>query len=370
VNDNLAEISDNGPGGEQVEMPLPSDLRIIFLGGLFVLALLAALYAAREIVLPVVLAFILSLLLQPALRMLERLRVPRMVGALLLIGLLFGTIVAFGAALSGPAGSWAAKLPEGVPRLQEHLSFLRAPIEAVRQFLQQAQAYVSGATQSTSGASEALPIGAGFWLTLFTGTRAFAGGLLEMVLVLFFLLLSSDTFLRRLVEILPRFSDKRQAIEISQQIEQDISAYLVTVTIMNAIVGLATALVMWVCGLGDPILWGAVAFLLNYVPILGPMIGLVTFILAGLLTMDTLWLALLPATLYLAIHLIEGETITPMLLARRFTLNPVLVILALIFWYWMWGVPGAILAVPMLAITKIICDRIRTLAALGHFLEG
>jgi predicted PurR-regulated permease PerM len=371
----LAETSptkepEDGPAGEQVEMPLPSDLRVTFLGGLFVLALLAALYAAREIVLPIVLAFILNLLLQPALRMLERLRVPRILGAVLLISLLFGTIVAFGTALSGPAGSWAAKLPEGVPRLQEHLSFLRAPIEAVRQFLQQAQGYVSGDAQSTAGAPQVPAVGAGLWLTLFSGTRTFAGGFLETILVLFFLLLSGDTFLRRLVEILPRFSDKRQAIKISQHIEHDISAYLITVTIMNAAVGLATALAMWLCGLGDPILWGAVAFLLNYVPILGPMVGLVTFTLAGLLTANTLWRAWLPAALYLVIHLVEGETITPMLLARRFTLNPVLVILALIFWYWMWGVPGAILAVPMLAITKIICDRIRMLAAFGHFLEG
>jgi predicted PurR-regulated permease PerM len=100
------------------------------------------------------------------------------------------------------------------------------------------------------------------------------------------------------------------------------------------------------------------------------MIGVAMFTLAGLLTAKTLWLAFLPAGLYFVIHLAEGEIITPTLLARRFTLNRVLVILALIFWYWMWGVPGAILAVPMLAITKIICDRIRMLAAFGHFLEG
>ena len=377
--DDLAETSStkepgvppvsDGPAGEQAEMPVALYLGSIFQGGLFVLAFLAALYAAREIVLPVVLAVILKLLLQPALRMLERLRVPGILGALLLIGLLFGTIVAFATALSGPAGSWAAKLPEGVPRLQEHLSFLSTPIEAVRQFMQQAEGYVSGDT-STAGPAQASTIGARLWTTLFAGTRAFVGGLLETILVLFFLLVSGDTFLRRLVEVLPRFSDKRQAIEISQHIEYDISAYLITVTIMNAAVGLATALVMWLCGLGDPILWGAIAFLLNYVPILGPMIGLVTFTLAGLLTVNTLWYALLPAVLYMVIHLIEGETITPMLLARRFTLNPVLVIMALIFWYWMWGVPGAILAVPMLAITKIICDRLQPLAAFGHFLEG
>jgi predicted PurR-regulated permease PerM len=365
-----AHLVPEQPADDPDGMPLPSDLRTVFLGGLFLLALLAVFYAAREIVLPIVLAFILMLVLRPAMRTLERLRVPRTLGALLLISLLFGTIVAFATALSGPAASWAAKLPEGVPRLLDHLSFLRPPIEAVRQFLQHAEGYVSGDTKPTGGAPQAPGIGGGLWTTLFAGTRAFAGGLFETILVLLFLMVSGDTFLRRLVEILPRYSDKRQAIEISQHIEGDISAYLATVSIMNAAVGLATALVMWLCGVGDPILWGAVAFLLNYVPILGPMIGLVTFALAGLLTLDTLWQALLPAALYLIIHLIEGETVTPMLLARRFTLNPVLVVIALIFWYWMWGVPGAILAVPMLAITKIVCDRIRALAAFGHFLEG
>jgi predicted PurR-regulated permease PerM len=115
---------------------------------------------------------------------------------------------------------------------------------------------------------------------------------------------------------------------------------------------------------------GVIAFLLNYVPILGPMIGVIIFLLVGLLSSDTLWVAFLPAALYLAIHMIEGETVTPLLLARRFTINPVLVIVSLVFWYWMWGVPGAILTTPMLAVTKIICDRIQSLAAFGHFIEG
>jgi predicted PurR-regulated permease PerM len=367
-----ASIESNESSAEQVEMPLPSDVRTAFQGGLFFLAFLAALYAAREIALPVVLAFVLALLLQPAVRILDRLRLPRVLSAFLLIVVLLGIVVGFGTALSGPAASWAAKLPEGIPRLQEHLSFLRAPIEAVRSFVQMAEGYVSGEASSPAGAGAPQPAAtdAGLWITIFAGSRAFISGLLEMILVLFFLLLAGDIFLRRLVEILPRFRDKRQAIEMSQHIEEDVSAYLITVTIMNAAVGIATALVMWLCGVGDPVLWGAVAFLLNYVPILGPMIGIVLFALVGLLSADGFWLALLPAALYVAIHLAEGETITPMLLSRRFTLNPVLVILSLIFWYWMWGVLGAILAVPMLAVTKIICDRVRVLAAVGHFLEG
>ena len=112
---------------DEQEMPLPSDLRTVFLGGIFLLAFFATLYGAREIVLPIVLALVLNLLLQPVLRMLERLHVPRMLGALLLIGLVLATIVAFGTALSGPAASWAAKLPEGVPRLQEQSSVRRSP---------------------------------------------------------------------------------------------------------------------------------------------------------------------------------------------------------------------------------------------------
>ena len=158
---------------------------------------------------------------------------------------------------------------------------------------------------------------------------------------LYFLLVSGDSFLRRLVEVLPRFASKRQAVDISQQIGRDISAYLVTITLMNALVGAATALVMWSTGVGDPVLWGTVAFILNYVPLLGPAAAFVIFLFAGSLTITSTWQALLPAALYVVIHVIEGETVTPMLLARRFTLNPVLVIFSFVFWFWLWGVPGA-----------------------------
>lgn len=354
------------PAEEPEEMPLPSDPKVIFLGGLFVLALLAAVYVAAEIVLPLIFAVVLNLLLQPAMRFLERWHVPRMLAALLLILAVFGTIVGLGAAIAGPASTWAAKLPQGIPRLQERLSFLQAPINTLQRFLQEVESYGQPA-----GAPAAVSVEGSTLITrLFTGTRNFASGFFTTILFLLFLLVSGDTFLRRLVEILPSFTDKRQAVDISQQVESDISAYLVTITLMNAAVGSVTAFVMWLTGIGDPILWGAIAFLLNFVPILGPIFGVVIFVLVGLLTSDTLWQAFLPAGLYLGIHLIEGQLITPMLLAKRFILNPVLVIISLVFWFWMWGAPGAILSVPMLAITKIICDRIRPLAAFGHFLEG
>jgi predicted PurR-regulated permease PerM len=300
----------------------------------------------------------LKLLLQPAMRLLERIRVPRTLSAFLLILVLLGIVIALGAAVSGPAADWAGRLPHGLPRLQERLQFLARPIQVTQNFLHQLDG------------DQANSPNLGITAMLFSGTQHLAGGLFETLLVLFFLLVSGDTFLRRMVEVVPRFSDKRQVVALSKQIESNISAYLVTITGMNLLVGIAAACMAWGTSLGDPVFWGVVAFLLNYVPIIGPFAGVMIFGLAGMLVRDDLLYALLPAGFYLLIHLIEGEFVTPMLLARRFTLNPVVVIISLIFWFWMWGVPGAILAVPMLAIVKIVCDGVLPLNAFGHFLEG
>ena len=349
------------------DMPLPSDAKTFFLGCIFVLSMLTAAYVARDIVLPLTFAVMFNLLMQPALRMLERLRVPRVLGSILLILVVLATIVGIGAAVSGPAEAWIAKLPEGIPRIEERLRFLDAPIKTLQTFLAAANNFGAAGPQRSSPG----PLDGGAILSsVFAGTRSFASGLFTTVLFLYFLLVSGDNFLRRFVELLPRFASKRQAVEISQQIERDISAYLLTITLMNALVGAATGLVMWSTGVGDPILWGTVAFILNFVPILGPAAAFFIFLFAGSLTIASTWQALLPAALYGAIHVMEGETATPMLLARRFTLNPVLVIFSFVFWFWLWGVPGAILSAPILAATKIVCDRVRPLAAFGHILAG
>jgi predicted PurR-regulated permease PerM len=353
---------------DETEMPLPSDAQTFFLGGLFALGVFAVLYLASAIILPVVLAFVLNLLLQPAVRLLGRLHLPRAVGALFTVLLVIGALVGLVAALSVPAANWAERLPQGIPRLEAHLEVIKGPIHALQKVIQQAEQVADAPPSQGSVVSVRRDLG----LTgaLFAGTRSILDGLFTTVLVLYFLLVAGNIFLRRIVEILPTFTNKRQAVDISQQIQEDISAYLVTITAMNAAVGVTTAAAMYLCGLGDPLLWGTIAFLLNYIPILGPFFGVCIFVLVGMLSFESLGWALLPPALYLGIHLVEGETLTPMLLARRFTLNPVLIILSLVFWFWMWGVPGAILAVPMLAILKIISDRLRPLKALGHFLEG
>jgi predicted PurR-regulated permease PerM len=350
------------------DMPLPTDPKTIFLGGLFFIAAMAVLNIAAEIVLPLVFAIVLKLLLQPLVRFLEGLRVPRTIGALLTVLLVLLAFSGLISMLAGPATTWAGKLPEAIPKLHDSLYVLKRPIDTVQDMMRQLDGLTGGQSAPASPASAVKPLN--LVRTVFSSTAAATSGVLTTLLVLFYLLSSGETFLRRLVEILPRFKDKRHAVELSADIEHNVSIYLLTVTCINALVGCATAGVMWLCGVANPVLWGAVAFMLNFVPILGPVVGIAIFLMAGILSLGVTWWAVMPAGLYLCIHIIEGEITTPMVLARRFTINPVAVILALIFWYWMWGIAGAVLAVPMLAITKIICDDLRPLRAIGHLLEG
>jgi predicted PurR-regulated permease PerM len=353
---------------DQDDMPLPTDPRTIFLGALLLLAVLAVLYFASEILLPVVLAIVLKLLLQPLVRAFDRIGLPRPIGALVAVLLLIILLTAFISALTGPAADWAGKLPKAMPEVEQKLAILHRPVTAIHSAFESILSVTAGGVRpfpESPAARSPNIVG-----VLLTGTAAIVAGLFTTLVVLFYLLVAGEVFLRRLVEVLPRFADKRQAVEISQHIERNISMYLITVTVINAVVGFLTMGIMWACGVANPLLWGTIAFVLNYVPILGPMVGMVLFLMASVLSLGVTWWALLPVGLYAGVHVVEGEIVTPMLMARRFTINPVAVILALVFWYWMWGVPGAILAVPMLAITKIVCDDLRPLRAFGHFLEG
>ena len=345
------------------------ELRTVFQAILVLLASLAAAYAAAEIVLPIILAFVLSAVFQPVLRFLTRLHVPRTLGALLIVLTLVSLFVVLGLLLSGPIADWIASLPQTVPRLEKRLQFLSGPIRSLQNALAHIQNLGPAAPPGQQHAVAVAP-SSDLPARLLKWGELVASGAFETMLVLFFVLAAGDQFLRRFVEILPSFQSKRKAVDIAQEIEQDISIYLATITVMNALVGLATAGMAWVTGLGSPLLWGTVAFLLNYVPILGPTAGVLLFLVTGLITIENSWVALMPAGLYLLIHMAEGETVTPMLLAARFTVNPVLVMLGVIFWYWMWGVCGAILSTPMLAIIKIVCDRIDGLKPLGHFMGG
>jgi predicted PurR-regulated permease PerM len=208
----------------------------------------------------------------------------------------------------------------------------------------------------------------GFGTLILSETSNAVIGLVATLVLLYFLLSSGDLFLRKLVTVLPRFGDKKQAVEIAQRVQGDISHYLFTITVINIVLGIAVGGALYALGMPSPALWGTMCAVLNYIPFLGHIIGFSIIGLVALMTFGELDAAIVPPLIYAAIAFLEGQLITPMIVARRLTLNPVAVFVALIFWGWLWHIPGMLLAVPLLAATKIICDHIRPLNPIGEFL--
>jgi predicted PurR-regulated permease PerM len=193
-------------------------------------------------------------------------------------------------------------------------------------------------------------------------------GVLETLVLLYFLLAAGDLFLLKLVKILPRLEDKKEAVEIAHEVERNISTFLFTITIINTCLGGLVALGCYLVGMRNPVLWGVVAALVNFIPYFGPIAGIVILTLAGFLIFDSMGQALLPAIIYYALHVVESNFITPTILGRRLTLNPVVIFISLMFWGWIWGIPGALLAVPLLMTFKILCDHFKPLTPIGEFL--
>lgn len=347
-------------------------LRDICILILAVLAVFYSLYFAAAIILPFVFAIVVNLLMVGPMRLLNgRLRVPKPLAALVLIAAMAALVAAIGLAISVPAAAWLARIPHSLPTLQAKFAVLHAPVHALQHLYDHLAILFHARTQGSPaqvGAEPATLTRIGSRVLL--GTRTFMGEFMTMLLMLFFLMTEGDSLLRRIVEIMPTFADKRRIVQIATQIERNVSLYLATITIMNLAVGVLNFLQCWLTGMPNPLLWGVLAFLLNYVPIIGPLTGVVIYFLVGILAFPSIFYALLPPAIYLCIHIMEGETITPMLLAKRFTLNPVLVMASLMFWDWMWGIAGAFLSVPLLAVFKIFCDHIDALTPLGHLLGG
>ena len=189
-----------------------------------------------------------------------------------------------------------------------------------------------------------------------------------MFALLFFLLASGDLFLRKLVSVLPSFHDKKLAVEISHQIEHDVSRYLLVISCINAVFGAAVGGCMYLLGLLNPLLWGVMVGLLHFIPFLGAVVGISVVTMVALVTLDSMETIVLVTVVYLALNLLEEYLVLPWILGCWLLLNPVVVFLWLIFWGWLWGVSGALMAISLLEILKIICDHIELLGAIGEFL--
>jgi predicted PurR-regulated permease PerM len=346
----------------------PFDVRSFAPTGLFVLAATYTLYAARELFVPIVLAAMLKLVLEPLVRLLGRARLKPPLAAAVVMILVVGAIGGGFVMLVDPASEWLERLPTALRRVEDTVARIRGPVEQVTEAAQRVER-IAGIETAASAAATAPPAQS-LPQMLFAGAWSFAGTALVMLVLLYFLLASGDFFLRKLVKVLPRLDDKRRAVEVARQIESDVSSHLLAMTVINLSLGAATAAALWFVGMPNAILWGLVGALLNYIPYLGPLIGSAIVGGAAFLTFDEPSRVVLVVVLFLGITSLEGNLLTPLLLGRRLALNPVAVFLSLSFWSFLWGAIGALLAVPLLIVLKALCDRIERLAPFGEFLSA
>jgi predicted PurR-regulated permease PerM len=343
----------------------PFGIRSMVLSGLLILAAFYTLYFARGFLLPLILAILLSFLLRPLVRGLRNLHVPEALGAAVVVLSLLGVLGAGIYELAGPAYTWMQQAPANVRKIERRVRDLKRPVQTMNNATQQMAKIAQVGNSSPPPMATAVP---SLGERLASGAFELGADAVTMFILLYFLLASGDLFLRKLIKVLPSVDDKKRAVEMARQIETEISTYLSTVTFINVLLGLAVWGVMALIGVPNPLLWGVLATVTNYIPYLGAMTMYVVLTGLGFLTFNDLPHALLPPGAFLVCNVLEAYLLTPMVLGKRLTLNPVVIFLALSFWGWMWGIAGAVMAVPIMVVFKIFCDHSEPLAPIGEFL--
>src|SRR6266516_1717703 len=343
----------------------PFDVSSIALTGLFILALFYTMYFMRAILLPIVLALLLSYLLRPIARGLAQWKIPLPVGAaFILIGLL--ALVGYGiSALATPAVGWLQKAPEGLTELQHKLLPVKKSVAQVSQATAEIEKLATTNAVIKTVEVTRQPITEMFFMR----TPEFIASAVLSLILLYFLLMYDQAFIAKLVKLLPTFSDKKTAVAIAHDIESQVSRYLFTITTINACLGLAVGTAVGLLGLRNPVMWGVMVALLNFVPYLGALTGIICMPIGAVLSFDSLGYALVFPAVYLALGTLEGSFVSPWVMGRSLSLNPVIILLSLTFWGWMWGIVGIILAVPILAAFKIVCAHIKPMEPVAEFLS-
>ena len=360
------------PFGEDTTTPRSSRPRPRGTTPIVVLAVLAigyTLWAAQSVLLPVLLAMFFALVGNPLIRGLMRLRLPRMLAALVvLLGGLAGT-AALGMQLAGPAMQWFREAPRELREVAPKLRELTKPVQDANRAAENLARAAGGGPIKPPQVVQATPAEDPY-KALATMPRVVAS-VLAVVLLTFFFMVYGAHLQRNALALLPDRQQKRFTVELLQNIEREVSRYVLTISVINFAVGLLFALALRLLGFpdGEALLWGTAAALLNFAPYLGPLIGMLAMLVVGFAEFDTPGESLLPAAIYLGLHTLEGQLITPIILGRRMRLSPLVLVLALLVFGGMWGLVGLLLAVPLLVCVKLVLAQVQGLEGWARLLE-
>lgn len=322
---------------------------------LMLLAVAATLMLASSLLIPLVLAVFIALGLNPIVTGLHQVYVPRALGSLLVLFALCSVIAVGVSALSTPATHWLRQAPTIGNEIGYKLKRITQPVADASHAAAKSLADIGGGADSSTQKTATSEFSLGSLLQ--TAPRALAATMTVVLLALFFLTYG-DRMRSRLVTAYPGFSYRRIAVHLIRNIQIEVSRYLLTVTVINVCLGALTAAVLWALKMPNPLLWGGVATLLNYVPYMGAITTTLLLVVIGLLHFNSPLQALAPAACFVVLASMEGSVVTPMIMGHRLQLSPVAVLVWLLLWGWMWGLPGVLLATPMLVCLKLITERL------------
>ena len=337
-------------------------------------AVIFLLYFGHAFFIPIAIALLFSILFRPVVRWLERRRIGAPIGATAVVILALAGLGAAGVGLSVPVKSWVTKAPQSMAAARERLAQLRKPVQQ----LDSAAAQLQGAGQTAGGGKgqtaappAPAPASSSPLLTRILGqTTSLVATTVEVVVLLWLLLASGDLFYEKMMRLLPVASDRRAAAKVANDTETAVAGYLVATALINVGQAAAVGLALWLIGMPDPALWAVLTFALEFIPYLGGalMVGLLTIV--AFTTFTGFWPVLAAPGSYLAITTLQNNLVSPVVYGKRLRLNPVAVFVGVLFWWTLWGVPGAFLAVPIIATAKVLGDHLPTLRPVGEFLGG
>lgn len=365
----MPRVNDSpGTGGRHAAIPAGASPALI---GLFVLALGYTLHAAAELLIPITISIFLSILFFPVVRNLARYGVPRVVSSAMIVVFVV-VVVGFAiSTLSGPAEQWLREAPSSIRLLKQEMLHASDNIDDIQALAKEVEGLTDVDQDPDPGAPQPVVVqGPGVIQELVGTLPSLLGAFAVVIFLTFFMLVSGDFLLLKITRWGRTFSERKQIVKISRRFQTDLSRYLATVTIINCALGCTTGLVLHLLGVPNPVMWGTMVGLFNFAPYVGALVSTLVLLVVGLMNFPGLGEALLVPGSFAVLTVLEGQLITPAIVGRNMSINPLMVLLSVIVWGWLWGIPGALLAVPILASFRAVCEHLPKLYHVGTLMTN